>query len=105
METKVESIDETSNIEAGIAAMNLSGERKASIRAHWSNALIMKVIGKTVGYQVMSTRLLSLWKPSGCIDCVDLGEGLFLIKFSAKEDDGRALKDGPRFMSGHYLSI
>ncbi|KAL0001293.1 hypothetical protein SO802_015074 [Lithocarpus litseifolius] len=58
METEAESDDETSNLEAGIAAVNLSGERKASIQAHWSNALIVKVIGKTVGYQVMSTRIV-----------------------------------------------
>nr|POE84107.1 hypothetical protein CFP56_65319 [Quercus suber] len=95
METEVESNDETLNIEVGIAAVNLLGERKASIRAHWSNALIVKVIGKTVGYQIMSTRLLSLWKPSGCMDCVDLGEGFFLIKFSTKKYYGRALKDSP----------
>ena len=65
----------------------------------------MKVIEKMVGYQVMSTRLLSLWKPSGRMDCVDFGERFFLIRLSAKEDYGRALKDGPWFVSGHYLSM
>ena len=39
------------------------------------------------------------------MDCVDLGEGFFLIRFSAKEDYGRALKDGPWFVRGHYLSM
>nr|POF20545.1 hypothetical protein CFP56_51942 [Quercus suber] len=53
----------------------------------------------------MSTRLLSLWKPSGRMDCIDLGEGIFLIRFLAKEDYGRALKDNPWFVSGHYLSM
>lgn len=33
----------------GITALNLSSARKASIRASWSNALIVKVTGKTVG--------------------------------------------------------
>ena len=65
----------------------------------------MKVIEKMVGYQVMSTRLLSLWKPSGRMDCVDFGKRFFLIRLSAKEDYGRALKDGPWFVSGHYLSM
>ena len=37
--------------------------------------------------------------------CVDLGEGFFLIKFSAKEDHGKVLKEGLWFVSGHYLSI
>lgn len=105
MDTEAESDDETSNLESGIAAVNLSGKRKASIRAQWSNALIVKVIGKTVGHQFMSTRLLSLWKPIGRMECVDLGEGFFLIRFSIREDHVRVLKDGPWFVGGHYLSI
>lgn len=65
----------------------------------------MKVIGTTVGYQTMSTRLLSLWKPFGRMDCVDLGEGFFLIRFSTMEDHGKVLKEELWFVSGHYLSI
>ena len=50
MEAKVELDDETSDLEASIAVVNLSREIKANIRAHWSNALIVKVIGKMLGY-------------------------------------------------------
>ena len=50
METEVELDDETLDLEVGIAVVNLSGEIKANIRAHWSNALIVKVIGKMLGY-------------------------------------------------------
>nr|XP_023870400.1 uncharacterized protein LOC111983002 [Quercus suber]POE88813.1 uncharacterized protein CFP56_25259 [Quercus suber] len=47
METEAESENETSDLEAGNTAVNLSKDRKARIRAQWSNALIVKVIGKT----------------------------------------------------------
>ena len=104
METEAKSDNETSDLKAGIAIVNLSGERKASIRAQWSNVLIVKVIGKMVGYQLMLTRLLSLWKPSGQMDCIDLGEDFFLIRSSTKEDHVKVLK-GPWFVGGHYLSI
>ncbi|KAL4603343.1 hypothetical protein ACB092_10G117500 [Castanea dentata] len=73
MEAKVESDNETSDIEAGIAAVNLLGDRKSHIRAPWSYALIVKVAGKTMGYKFISNRLMSLWKPSGRMDCVALG--------------------------------
>ena len=49
METEVEYDDESSDIAMGIAAVNLYGARKANIKALWSNALIIKVIGKTIG--------------------------------------------------------
>ncbi|XP_065636434.1 uncharacterized protein LOC136070422 [Quercus suber] len=65
MDMEVEFDDESADIAAGIAAVNLSGTRKANLRALWSNALIIKVIGKTVGYQFLTSRISNLWKPSG----------------------------------------
>lgn len=105
METEIESNDESANITAGVAAVNLSGETKAKIRAPWANALIVKFFGKTVGYHFLITRLTSLWKPSGRLDCVDPGKDFFLIRFSLQSDYGRVLKDGPWFVGGYYLSI
>lgn len=105
METEVDSDDESSDIAAGIAAVNLSGARKANIRASWSNALIIKVIGKSIGYQFLTSRINNLWKPSGRLDCVDLGKDFFLVRFSLKVDYERVLREGPWFVGGHYLSI
>ncbi|XP_075655267.1 uncharacterized protein LOC142625512 [Castanea sativa] len=48
---------------------------------------------------------MSLWKPSGRMDCVNLEKGFFLIRFSLKEEYERVLKDGPWFVGGHDLSI
>nr|POE64124.1 hypothetical protein CFP56_08495 [Quercus suber]POF10140.1 hypothetical protein CFP56_74779 [Quercus suber] len=45
METEVESDNESSDLAAGIVAVNLSGARKANIRAQWTNAPIVKAIG------------------------------------------------------------
>ena len=75
------------------------------MRAQWVNALIIKVVGKTMGYHFISLRVMSLWKPSGRMDCVEMEKCLFLLHFSLKEDYERVLKDGPWFVGGHYLSI
>ena len=58
-----------------------------------------------VGYQFLSSHIMSLWKPCGRMDCVDLEKDFFLIRFSLKEDYERVLKDDPWFVGGHYLSI
>ena len=50
MDTEVESDDENLDLVTGIVAVNLSGARKVSMRAQWTNALIVKVVGKMVGY-------------------------------------------------------
>lgn len=100
-----DSDDESPDLEAGIASLNLSGAKKASIRALWSNALIVKVIGKTVGYHFLTLRIMSIWKPCGRLECIDLEQDFFLIHFSSKEDFDRVLKEGPWFVGGHFLSI
>lgn len=48
---------------------------------------------------------MSLWKPSGRLNCIALGHDFFLIRFSLKEDYSRVLQEGPWFVGGHYLSM
>jgi len=50
MDMVADSDDESSDLVAGIAAVNLASVRKASIRSLWTNTLIVKVVGKTVGF-------------------------------------------------------
>ena len=105
MDTKVKSNDEFLELPIGEKVVKFFGSTKTRIRAPWTNALIVKVFGKTVGYHFLHSRIISLWKPIGRMDCVDLGNDFFLIKFQAKEDYSRVLREGPWFVGGHYLSI
>ena len=68
----MESDDETADLNAGIAVVNLSSERKSKMRSQWTKALIVKVIGRTVGYHFLHSRLLGMWKPAGKLECVAL---------------------------------
>ena len=67
--------------------------------------LIVKVYGRDVGFSFLQAKLLSLWKPTGRLDCVELGYGFFLVKLSLREDYENVLKKGPWFVSGYFLSI
>jgi hypothetical protein len=89
----------------GIANVHLSMEVKIKIRAKWANSLIIKVFGRTVGFHFLHSRIMSMWKPSGRLDCVDLGHDFFLIRFGLVEDFDKVLRGGPWFIGNHYLSI
>lgn len=65
----------------------------------------MKVVGKIMGYQFLTSRISSLSKLCGRLDCVDLEKDFFLVLFSLKEDYERVMNDGLWFVGGHYLSI
>ena len=97
--------DEADEDRPGEATIRLTRDRKGKIQAAWKDALIVKVFGKTIGYHFLISRLISFWKPVGKMDCIDLGNDFFLIRFSIMKDRARVLKDGPWFVGGHYLSI
>ena len=103
MESEPES--EVDSLRQGVAAVRLSRDVIHRIRAPWSSALIVKVFGRTVGYNFLLSKLHSLWKPKGKIDCVDLECDFYLIRFSLKEDHDAVLMKGPWFIGEHFLSI
>ena len=89
----------------GMADVKLSKDTKARIRAPWSKALIVKVYGRMVGFNYLTFKINTLWKPSAKMDCVDLGKDFFLIKFMDDEDYDKVLRGGPWFVGEHFLAI
>nr|POE71528.1 uncharacterized protein CFP56_12759 [Quercus suber] len=96
---------EMNALREGLAAVSFSKDFKRQIRRPWERALIVKVFGRSAGFTFLHNRLLSLWKPAGRLECVDLGHGFFLTRFSLKEDYDTILKKGPWFIGEHFLSI
>ena len=105
MEDDAESDEEVDNLRAGLVVVKFSKDLKQRIRTPWSKALIVKVYGRAVGLNFLHSKLLSLWKPAGRLDCVDLEHGFFLTRFSLKDDFETILKKGPWFIGEHFLSI
>nr|POE62200.1 uncharacterized protein CFP56_39528 [Quercus suber] len=105
MEDEAESDDEVENLREGLIAVKFLGDFRKRIRMPWSKALIVKVYGRSVGLNFLHNRLLSLWKPAGRLDCVDLEHGFYLTHFSLKDDYKAILKKGPWFIGESFLSI
>ncbi|KAK9986765.1 hypothetical protein SO802_031716 [Lithocarpus litseifolius] len=88
-----------------MAKVRLSKETKSQIREPWSKALIVKVFGRTVGFNYPTFKINALWRPSNRMDCVNLGKDFFLIKFRSTEDYNKVLRGGPWFVGEHFLAI
>ena len=100
-----ESEDDMEPLTEGMAEVKLSKETKACIRASWSKALIVKVYGRSVGFHYLTFKINALWKPTAKMDCVTLGKGFFLIRFSDSDDFDKVLRGGPWFIGEHFLAI
>ncbi|XVF09486.1 hypothetical protein REPUB_Repub07fG0097200 [Reevesia pubescens] len=96
--------DQSSYDDAELSA-TLTKEEKKKIRAKWNRTLIVKVFGKTVGYQHLLFKLNQLWKPQGKLFLIDLGSDFFLVKLQVSEDYDRIIKGGPWFVGGRFLTI
>ncbi|KAL0016620.1 hypothetical protein SO802_003689 [Lithocarpus litseifolius] len=89
----------------GCVNVRLSKETKRRIRGPWSKAIIVKLVGRSVGFPYLKSKLSQMWRPSARMDCVDLGYGFFLVRFFSKEDLDSVLMKGPWFIGDHFLSI
>ena len=74
--------------------MKLTKETKRRFRGPWSKAIIIKLVGRTVGFSYLQSKLIQLWKPLGRMDCIDLTYGFFLVIFYSKEDLDNVIKKG-----------
>ena len=89
----------------GTVAINLSKKTKMHIRAKWAHSLIVKVFGRIVGFHFQHSKIMHLQKPVGRLDCIDLENDFYLIKFGLVEDYEKVLKGGAWFIREHYLTI
>lgn len=73
--------------------------------APWKDSLVIKLLGKTVGYNMMKDKLKKVWKPAGCFDIVDVDNGFYMVKFDMEVDREKALSGGPWMIYDHYLAV
>ena len=71
----------------------------------WKTSIILKLMGKQLGYHALQTRLASIWCPSGNMVLIDIGYGYFIMKFDILKDYHHALMDGPWFVGDQYLYV
>ncbi|XP_016747098.1 uncharacterized protein [Gossypium hirsutum] len=73
----------------------------------WKMALIVvvKLVGKKIGFKTLFNKVSSLWKPRGQFQLMDLENDFYLIRFLDKDDFDKILMGGPWVIFGHYLTI
>ncbi|KAL4363545.1 hypothetical protein GQ457_04G013420 [Hibiscus cannabinus] len=67
--------------------------------------LVVKVLGRRIGYNTLHNRIYGIWKPSHPIKLIDIENDIFLVKFSDRNDYLKVLTEGPWTIFGHYLTV
>ncbi|QHN98184.1 RNA-directed DNA polymerase [Arachis hypogaea] len=82
-----------------------SEEGLAALSVPYKEAIVVKVLGKHMSYTAMVHKMGMVWRLKGGFQVLDVGNGYFLVKFDAFEDQERVLLGGPWMISGFYLAV
>ncbi|CAN1126812.1 hypothetical protein LINPERHAP2_LOCUS3653 [Linum perenne] len=97
--------DIISSVSNGIRSLKLSKEFKEKLCTPWTNTVVIRLIGKSVGYSYLCNRLRAMWKPLGHMNVIDVDLDCFLVRFGNERDYFKALTGGPWMILDHYLIV
>ncbi|KAI8024833.1 hypothetical protein LOK49_LG02G00256 [Camellia lanceoleosa] len=90
---------------SSIPRISLPKKLLQQIRKPWTNTLIVRLLGKSIGYRLLYNRVKTLWAIQEDFDAIDLGNNYFLFKFSSQDDCNHVYTGGPWVIMDHYLTI
>ncbi|KAJ4842246.1 hypothetical protein Tsubulata_028698 [Turnera subulata] len=80
------------------------GDKKRFYR-RWKDTLVVKWLGKRVGYRFLHHTLVNQWRPHGEIIMADMDNDFYLLQFTNNLDYNRELYDGPWIIADHVLIV
>ncbi|XP_028067156.1 uncharacterized protein LOC114269963 [Camellia sinensis] len=93
------------DVQNEIPQISLPNNLLQQIRQPWTNSLIVRPLGKSIGYRMLSTKVKHLWALQDDFNAIDLGSNYFLFKFSSQEDCTHVYSGGPWVILDHYLIV
>ncbi|GAU39341.1 hypothetical protein TSUD_60920 [Trifolium subterraneum] len=70
----------------------------------WKDALVVKLLGKNLGYNIMKNKLENVWKLMGGIELMDVGTAFYMVKFDEGDDKNKVINGGPWMIYDHYVA-
>ncbi|XP_038687586.1 uncharacterized protein LOC119986972 [Tripterygium wilfordii] len=91
--------------ETDCPVIRVSKKEKRRLRSPWRQTLIIKILGRSIGYNFLLRKINNLWRPKAFMELVAIGNDYFLVKFASKDDYDYAKFEGPWMIMDHYLTV
>lgn len=75
-------------------SIGMTREQKIEGRRPWRGSLIVKLIGRSIGYHKFLRRIQAMWRTQDDLLPIDLGFKFFVVKLGKREGYERALTEG-----------
>ncbi|KAL4352195.1 hypothetical protein GQ457_06G022560 [Hibiscus cannabinus] len=89
----------------GSPVINFSARLHGLVEEKLAKSVIVRLLGRFIGYTALLNRIRTLWNPCGEIAMIDLDNGYFLVRFALEEDVTKVLSGGPWLIYGNYLTV
>ncbi|KAL4282241.1 hypothetical protein GQ457_03G010920 [Hibiscus cannabinus] len=76
-----------------------------AIDAKLAKSIIVRLLGKPIGYRALWNRIHALWNPVGEISLIDLDNEYYLVRFAIEDNFHKVLSGGPWVIYGSYLTV
>lgn len=87
--------DVSIGLNGNIPTVDFSNHILETLNQKMGLAIVVKLLGRKVGYRHLRMQLQHLWKPIGQIKLVDLDDDCFLVRFKNDMDYQNALLSKP----------
>lgn len=74
--------------------IGMTHEEKMEAHRPWRNSLIIKSLGRSIGYHYLWRRLQAIWRTQAEPLLIDLGNDFSIVKLTSWEEYDRALSEG-----------
>ncbi|PPS07537.1 hypothetical protein GOBAR_AA13110 [Gossypium barbadense] len=89
----------------GMPSITFSDQIHQILIQGMNNNVILKLLGRNIGFLILQNKIYSIWRPSGPIHMMDIENDYFLVKFHNKLDCDKALSEGSWTIFGQYLTV
>ncbi|XP_019159702.1 PREDICTED: uncharacterized protein LOC109156316 [Ipomoea nil] len=87
----------------GVPVVRLPKALREELIKPWKNALIVKHLGKPVGFSLFQQRMTRIWNLQGRAEFIDIGKGWYVLRFQLQTDCMHVLVDGPWKLFNNYV--
>ncbi|XP_028066485.1 uncharacterized protein LOC114269382 [Camellia sinensis] len=75
------------------------------VREPWKKCLIVRLLGRNIGYNLFVNRIRKLWNLQAGFETLDIGNGFFIVKFEMMEDYSKVFTGGPWIVMDRYVTV
>lgn len=88
-----------------IPLIDFSQKDHAQLIKPWQYTVVVKLLGRHIGYKALCNRLETLWNSTIGFSIIDLENDYFLVRSKREGDAEYALTQGPWRIMGHCLVV